>query len=65
MLHQTEPLQSISGMPLGTIANSMRAENWGELTDAVVPMYTDEESVAPQTSLGNILLLRPSPRWRT
>ena len=36
----------------------MRAENWGELTDAVVPMYTDEESVALQT-LGKYLASSP------
>ena len=43
-------------MPLGTIANSMRAENWGELTDAVVPMYTRmRRSVALQTELGKYL----------
>jgi len=49
----------ISGMPLGTMANSMRAENWGALTDAVVPMYTDEESVALQTELGKYLASSP------
>ena len=53
----------ISGMPLGTMANSMRAENWGELMQLY--QCTRMRRMFPsKLSLGNILLHRPSPRWR-
>ena len=45
----------VAGMPLGTMATSMRAESWEALSEAVVPMYTNEENVRLQQELGDFL----------
>ena len=36
----------ISGMPIGTMTVSMRAENWAALSAGVTPMYVDEGQIA-------------------
>ena len=38
-------------MPLGTMANSMRADDWASLSEAVVPMYTDEQNIKHQEEI--------------
>ena len=45
----------IAGMPLGTMANSMRADDWAYLSVAVVPMYTDEQNIKYQEEIGKYL----------
>ena len=42
----------ISGMPIGTMTVSMRAENWAALSAGVTPMYVDEGQIALQKELG-------------
>ena len=49
----------IAGMPLGTMANSMRADDWASLSDAVVPMYTDEQNIRHQEEIGKYLSSAP------
>ena len=50
----------IAGMPLGTMANSMRADDWASLSDAVVPMYTDEQNIRHQEEIGKYLSSAPA-----
>ena len=45
----------IAGMPLGTMANSMRADDWASLSEAVVPMYADEQNIKHQEEIGKYL----------
>jgi len=49
----------ISGMPVGTMTQSMRAENWAALSEGVMPMYTDEGQIALQQELGGYLMAPP------
>ena len=49
----------IAGMPLGTMANSMRADDWAALSEAVIPMYTDEQNIKHQEEIGKYLSSPP------
>ena len=49
----------IAGMPLGTMANSMRADDWATLSEAVIPMYTDEQNIKHQEEIGKYLSSPP------
>ena len=49
----------ISGMPIGTMTVSMRAENWAALSAGVTPMYVDEGQIALQKELGEYLMAPP------
>lgn len=49
----------VAGMPLGTMANSMRANDWASLSEAVVPMYSDEQNIRHQEEIGKYLASSP------
>ena len=49
----------IAGMPLGTMANSMRADDWASLSEGVIPMYTDADNIKHQEEIGQYLLSAP------
>ena len=59
MLNTADTYRVIAGMPLGTMANSMRADDWASLSEAVVPMYTDEQNIKHQEEIGKYLSSPP------